>query len=59
MKEVIPGYLISIDNNSLSLTYTILSVSGSTLIIDNTLPVTFTATDFQIYVIQLMKKYLY
>jgi len=46
---VLPGYFVSIDDPNLPLFYTILDVDGYTLTIDDTLPIDFSATDFQIY----------
>jgi hypothetical protein len=44
-----PGYLVRVDDISLSKTYTIVQVLGNVLIIDDNLPISFGATNFQIY----------
>jgi hypothetical protein len=44
-----PGFLIRIDNNSLRIVYTILQVSGHTLVIDDTLLTNVSPTVFQVY----------
>jgi hypothetical protein len=44
-----PGYLVRVDNTSLSTTYTVLQVLGHTLVIDDKLAVNFSTTNFQVY----------
>lgn len=46
---VLPGYLVRIDNPSLPITYTILHVSGNSLVINDNLPVNIINQSFQIY----------
>lgn len=48
-QNVLPGYLISVDAPNFPLTFTILQVDGYDLTIDDALPATFSATNFQIY----------
>lgn len=48
-QNVLPGYLVRIDNNALPITYTILQVSGHNLIINGVLPINISAATFQIY----------
>lgn len=47
--KVLPGYILRINNNQLSITYTILAVTATTLTIDDTLPINFSGQFFQIY----------
>jgi hypothetical protein len=44
-----PGYLLRIDDIALNTTYTILQVSGGTLVIDDNLPVNIVGETFRIY----------
>ncbi len=47
--NVLPGYLIRINDPALALVYTILQVSGNSLIINASLPANLPATAFEIY----------
>ena len=46
---VLPGHSVRIDNSMLETTYTILQVSGHSLMIDDNLPINVTPTAFQVY----------
>ena len=46
---VVPGYLLRIDNSSLPVTYTILQVTGNSLLISDNLPVNVLGQSFQVY----------
>lgn len=48
-KNVLPGYLLRIDDSNFALTYTILQVSGNTLTITDNAPVNLTNATFQVY----------
>lgn len=47
--NVLPGYLLKVDNSNLSAVYTILQVSGNTLTINGNLPASFSNNSFQVY----------
>lgn len=49
LSGVQPGFLLRIDDIALSTTYTILQVSGNTLMIDDNLPVNVVGENFRIY----------
>lgn len=44
-----PGFLLRIDDNNLPITYTIAQVSGSSLTIDDNLPINISSATFRIY----------
>jgi len=44
-----PGYLLRIDNSMFELTYSIVQVSGNTLVITDPAPISTSSTEFQIY----------
>jgi hypothetical protein len=48
-QNVLPGYLIRIDNSSLENIYTIVQVSGNSLTLDDPLSITISGTTFQVY----------
>lgn len=47
--EILPGYLIRIDNSSTSMPYTILQINQNSITIDDYLPTNIVDTDFYIY----------
>ncbi len=49
IKNVKPGYLIRIDDNSLKNVYTILQVTGNSILIDDNLPINIININFLIY----------